>query len=577
MFRKIVEILSNRDLRHWLLWKARHPRDHGRRLQQSRPPYLEISTPQWTTPDRLELPKLPPFLSSVHSSQPPLVNLASCSISLGDFSNETIFSKRFDDTEDTFAIHRFGWILPLLNDGLISTENAAAILLRWIQNVPSPPEALHPYTISERFAHWGIFLCRSQCHEYWDQKTTSILIKSVNEQALLLLNNLEHYEEDLTGNHLANNARGLLWAALITGNTDFAKAGELIAMNELDRIVSTDGMLREGSSHYQFLITRNYFEMWWLSKILHLNNLANVSTERLPRMAYGCRFLRPQGQWPHIGDISPDAPPTWFNQVPEAVEFAIESEHARETVPANGWAANFFVSVPALRDATSGQLGDFTRLDQFGFSLLVHTSRHGHPFLPGHGHCDAGSAVAFWNRQPLLVDRGRATYTAQDRNALSTWFHNGIIIDGEELEFLPRGVFGPNYIHHRTGAPPHVRLTDHKIEIFHSGLALKKIFVTRSFEIKSDSVLIHTTIEGKGRREVQLLCHCADVEADITWPIGGLVYQQRGASPDPNLGSRSTKYGERIPCSSFIWKAFIVLPWRGTIVVQPKPAPQSST
>jgi hypothetical protein len=74
-----------------------------------------------------------------------------------------------------------------------------------------------------------------------------------------------------------------------------------------------------------------------------------------------------------------------------------------------------------------------------------------------------------------------------------------------------------------------------------------------------------------------LLCHCADVEADITWPIGGLVYQQRGASPDPNLGSRSTKYGERIPCNSFIWKAFIVLPWRGTIVVQPKPAPQSST
>ena len=71
----------------------------------------------------------------------------------------------------------------------------------------------------------------------------------------------------MLNNHVINNARALLFASILLDIEFYSDLAFAILRSNLPELVSNDGFLREGSSHYQFIFTRWILEMLWLSKI----------------------------------------------------------------------------------------------------------------------------------------------------------------------------------------------------------------------------------------------------------------------------------------------------------------------
>jgi hypothetical protein len=581
----VIEVLTNRELRAWLLWKIPHPLDAGHKPRQERPPYLsprpESKAPKEslviTAPERL--PQLVPLRQRGAPSGVKL-KLAGTSWDLTSEQFLGIFRGELDgkleDVEDRCALHRFAWLSEL-------QENASAALLEklifaWIDSPPPRDleDAWNAYCITERLANWGIFLCRSRVYERWPSERREKFVQSVRDQGEVLTNNLEYYGEALTGNHLANEGRGALWAALLTGDFHLSQVGEAILRKEYERIFQPSGMLREGSSHYQFLVTRNYLEAYWLAPHLALPELRDWLAERLPKMAEACRLLRVRGAWPLIGDLSPDCEPDWLVHVPEIVDLWIGQVPPK--VQTQGWAGSFAEQVPPIRQEFDGvrRFDDFIRWDQGDLSLLVHVNAQGYPNVPGHGHRDTGCPVLFYRGQPLLMDRGRFNYTPEGELGLSAWAHNSVLLDDEEIEFHARGVFGPAYLLKRSGGGSKVQLNSQNLKqgvaITQSGWHRKGVELTRRFFLEDGRLRLVYELEGRGRHEVKILLHLPKKGlATVTWPRDDNPRTQVGPQPDSRLGWSSSRYGHKEDCLSYVWSDRVQLPWKGEVIVQPQP------
>lgn len=583
MLKRFNEIKNNRELRGWLFWRFTHPKDGGILISPRRgiPPYLEgflNQTPNSCFEGARKFPELPHLMGLNKSDRKPQkldLNLAGAKTQLDPDRLEEFFRSSFADDEDNCALHRFAWLLPLIAERSEYSKVVERLIQSWILDPPflELDSAWEAYSIAERLANWGIFLCRSRCHQGWSEEEKLTFLDSIRLQAQILISKPEYFGEKLTGNHLSNNGRGLLWAALLCGDRYFAQLGSKIVQEELKRVIQPHGVLREGSSHYQFLITRNYWEAAWLAEQLDLQELKVGIFKQLPLMASACRFLVLQGIHPHIGDISPDFPPEWFEQVPDAVEAILGNiEGKTQFVPAQGWAAQFFKEVPRIQEERkSVQIrDDFARLDQEGFSILVHTNPRGYPILPGHAHRDSGCPVVVYQGRALLIDQGRCSYIAESKAAVSAWAHNSILIDDEELEVQPRGLFGPAYLQYLSGKEPDFKADHHGITSVHYGLKRFGVIVTRIVRVQNGILEILAEVEGQGSREITWLLHTlSENSAQIYWPERGSLSLQYGPGSDSRLGYRSTRYGEKLPCASFVWKKKVKLPWKGVVTVKP--------
>ena len=173
-----------------------------------------------------------------------------------------------------------------------------------------------PYTISERLSNSVLF--------YHLQKLNpSLLVKqSLIDQVGLLASSLEYYGKN-TCNHICNNARGLYLAGCFFQIKSAQQLGIEILYTEIPKFVTSEGFLREGSSHYQFIFTR------WIAEILHFSHLyndENLSTFLKPYfelLICGCEFFLVESQkemdFPLIGDVSPDFSPKWLIGLPNFI------------------------------------------------------------------------------------------------------------------------------------------------------------------------------------------------------------------------------------------------------------------
>ena len=116
-------------------------------------------------------------------------------------------------------------------------------LLRW-----------ESYTVGERIAN-SILL--SQCK---DITLSPMVRKAIIEQVQLLMTRLEYFGSQ-TGNHVFNNSRAIYLAGSFFKCEPWCNFAETVMRKELPRLVTSDGFLREGSSHYQFLFTRWVLEV----------------------------------------------------------------------------------------------------------------------------------------------------------------------------------------------------------------------------------------------------------------------------------------------------------------------------
>lgn len=354
--------------------------------------------------------------------------------------------ERHTDPELRMRIDRLGWVL----EGAIEHPAAAwAEVAGWLAARPAA-EDFHrdSYSISERLAN--LIMLWNLCAP--DEALSQPLAAMMLEEADLLLRRPEYHGQSGTNNHILNNARGLILAGTFFDSSRLFDAGCWIFENQFGRHVLADGVVREGSSHYQWVITR------WIIDIACAFRYRDEDAYRrllpsLQRMLDACDAMAigTPGRWylPLVGDISPDFPPGFYCGLSGFGRKVIQDDAAPEEASAKNsaaagsfWTRHFGADLPAAGSDWIAADGSWARMTRGSWTLLAHADTCPGESRPTHGHHDLFSFDLAFAGQPVIVDPGRGNYlSGRDEEAagiLEEW-HNTVMVGTVRTGFVPRG------------------------------------------------------------------------------------------------------------------------------------------
>lgn len=429
-----------------------------------------------------------------------------------------LFHRSFDDLEDYLALHRFAW-LPVCQP---SPDWVAALWQEWVAGFGHDPQgwAWHAYTATERAVNMIDFASR---HGAPGDVADFVNILHLHGRAIS--DGLEYFGELNTYNHLANNGRGLFRIGLAVGDAGMAASGALILTREADRIFDRSGMLREGSSHYQLLLCRQYMDCWLAARRAG-HEAAEALRDILTRILPPCRLFAGTGTVfpasppdpepvsesrigsgmrpiPLVGDISPDCPPSFLLGL-------LPGHDASQ-----GWTGTLSdddrAACIALRDSVADPdmeaVGDsgWHVHKSGGWSLLVHAAPGGWPFYPGHGHQDLGGFELHVGETQVFVDPGRGAYGEEGEAAFyrSGRAHNTLLVDEADPYPVNRPYYSETFRKSVIADPPVVGREADGLTLTHAGFSrLRGVGqLTRRWQMDKTSFRISDRLEGKGRHQ----------------------------------------------------------------------------
>lgn len=563
ILRKLRQVARDATLRRWLVARALGRTAPPMPFTPHRPPYVavlpgaDVSVP----PVGRELSVPPP-------AKPLALSLPGARIEIDPDDPGAVFARAFADTESLLALHRFAWLPLARPDPDISW--VAALWREWRKRFDAPDEswAWHPYTAAERAVNLLAFARR---HGWLAPAGDMRAILARHAPAIAA--RLEYFGESNTGNHLANNGRGLLILGLELGLRDYADLGARILIEEAKRIFLPSGILREGSSHYHLLLARNYADAW-LAARRHGHAGALRLEAVLRRALASVPHLRLPGGMPPIGDISPDCPP----------------EHLAAFLPGGkaeqGWGAGLDdgerAAFLALRDSVAPCPAEALAADgwlkaAFGpWTGLWFLAPGGFAPMPGHGHQDAGGFELHWRDVPLFVDLGRGSYGEDGEAALyrSALAHNGITLDDADPYPPNKPYYDSTFRRDEGGGPTTLAREANGVTASFRGFArLGAIAVRRNWRFAESTLALDDKIDGDGRRRIARRLHTpwpveiAGAAARVRTSAGVARVSADGVAPVLNPVTRWTAYGTGVPATAIVFETRASLPWRGTLAV----------
>jgi len=226
-----------------------------------------------------------------------------------------------EDIEDTFSLNRFGWLLTSIHTR--PSAKLAQRALEWISNwIDAMGESFHhpaweSYSVSERLANWPFVLRIIEKFFPHDHDVEMKIVSTIEIHIDYLLQNLE-LRGKFTNNHILNNARGLYIGGLVVNDERAVEKAKELFIEWTPKLFHGDGMLKEGSSHYQFLLCQRFEQVYLLSHLPGDGTFAAFMkkwTEAIRRARDLFNVQSGESTWtmPLIGDISPDYKPMWFS------------------------------------------------------------------------------------------------------------------------------------------------------------------------------------------------------------------------------------------------------------------------
>ncbi|MCS0606992.1 glycosyltransferase [Massilia solisilvae] len=433
----------------------------------------------------------------------------------------------FQDHEQYVSLHRWNWLLRALTDeDPPATFGWGIELVRsWAQAMSCLPEgdAGESYTTGERISNLCLFArhTRGSWHGLPDD-----LAALVRTMGLSLAGRIEYHSGELSGNHVINNARALLFAGHCASAPALAAFGRALIAERLPGLVK-EGFLREGSSHYQYLFTRWLLELALLARECGDRDTEALVAPYLAGLVAACEFFRVDARdgevrIPTFGDISPDAEPHWLAGLPG-------SGLARHlglggTVPfaSQGWARLFgeLAAEPVERAAARTQSAwrahpqaGWYRLDANGWTAIWHAEAADGPALASHAHHDLCSLALYRHGREVLIDPGRHDYSASPlgRYGIGAAAHNSVTLDGR-APMLSRGdrLLPQRYrassctvSHQLQGQLPVVRIEHDGFARLGQGAGRH----VRTFTFGEREVQVDDAFEGRGRFRMQAHFH----------------------------------------------------------------------
>lgn len=358
------------------------------------------------------------------------------------FNTSDDWNKDFQDEEVTTSLHRWKWLMESLANPEYSIDCDVALnLMRsWIENCMKDARySSDAYSVGERIVNAGIYLYFRNGGNIPEDIKAAIGVMGGQ-----VATHLEYYRPGQTGNHAFNNARALLFTGVFASLPVAVDIAYAIALERLPNLVSEDGFMREGSSHYHFLFTRWVLEMLWISKVHQCQKFIQLLEPYATSLVEKCWFFlvrsESTSQWsiPLIGDISPDYSPEWLVSLPWS-KLACEywsPEKLPEAPNDLGWANLFGILSAKDKFRSPAQTifpsSGWYRFDCFGWTLIFRAESFSGKLATTHKHHDLCSFVLFLKGEVLLLDCGRVDYTKSGlSNYGKSWrSHNSLCIDG---------------------------------------------------------------------------------------------------------------------------------------------------
>ncbi len=429
----------------------------------------------------------------------------------------------FDDVEVRVSLHRWNWLLRGVTDDAetLSREQGLNLMRSWIRACVADERFGHDaYSAGERIVNACLFLWRDGGQIPQD------IQQVIAHMARQVTTHLEYYPDGQTGNHAFNNARALWFAGVATGQQEAIDLASAIARERLAGLVTRDGFLQEGSSHYHFLFTRWVLELLWLSERTGDKGLRALVLPFAAQLVERCWFFlvfEPgAGTWriPLMGDVSPDFPPDWLLSVPWSALACRAFRPARlpRRPTGRGWADLFGVvegeggESPASTEAHTA--GGWYRIEHRPWTMFLRAVSSDGRLRAGHQHHDVTGYALFQLGEPVLVDCGRLDYTGEPLGTYgrSAAAHNSILVNG-----LGPSADGPAWLADRYAA---LQLTvtiesqdDQTVVVLvHDGFARVRpepVAHRREWRLSSTQLQVVDTLAGRGACDVSVRCHWA--------------------------------------------------------------------
>jgi len=382
-------------------------------------------------------------ISDSNHEPPEAILLASKKIQI---NNEIDWELEFDDPEDIESLHRWNWLTYLASDVNNNSKNlnwSINQIEKWCNKYHKecflPDKKLNnllrweSYTISERISNCILISHLNNI------ELTDIIKESLIDQTKLLFRRLEYFNS-FTGNHIINNARAIYFSGLFFGVREWSNFARTILELELKKLVTIDGFLREGSSHYQFLFTRWMIEILFFAELFSDKKASSLLKPFVKKLINKTIFFtildknNKSTDIPLFGDISPDFPPEWLKDFCESNLINInENSHLPEKSWNRLWEK---LNKPIINNLNSNDENDsimsfknsgWHRVEKYDFTLMLRLDKNGFPPYVGHHHNDVGHFYLYYKGLPIFVDSGRINY--HDQFGLTPAAHNTIAFD----------------------------------------------------------------------------------------------------------------------------------------------------
>ena len=443
-----------------------------------------------------------------------------------NLESEPIWNINYPDEEINLSLHRFGWLLVKVASKKISEDQAISYISHWINNNKSINEqGWDSYSVSERLNNWNLI-----CGEYISRLKPDDPIRiSIKLQAELLLSKIE-IRGTSTNNHIFNNGKSLYISGLILDDSKLIEAGKKILSFSIKRNFYKSGMNKEGSSHYQIILTRGFIEILWFS----LNFSQEVNFFKYKDIAKKCllasKFFFEIKPFPFIGDISPDFRLDFFKDLIEVGILVVERDFkSLKNLNSESW--SYFLTRPKKKypinfhhkvkrsseiynEPSKYQDAGYYKFTTGDFCVSIFLNP-GRAVMPGtHAHSDILSFILNYKGENILFDSGRSSYTNDkfSRYGKSIKAHNSISIDGRELQIV-HGLNGYPELMEEIflGNPAKIEYQEDplmiKLSYLKTRFSKEKIFLERQLIFSKETLVVTDNIKGLFKHKIETRFH----------------------------------------------------------------------
>ena len=562
--RKARQVLEDPVLRRWMMRRALRLEPAPPPFTAGHPPYLPsvdigAETPQWNGPA--------PAVPLAMPTKPLRVALAGESFEIAPDDPGALFERRHVDIEVELAAHRFAW-LPV-SGSAIDPCWVAALWAAWLERHAKARTgwAWHAYTAAERAIN---ILDYAQRHGLPGAEAQTLTVLAGHAEAIA--SSLEYFGDHYTSNHLSNNGRGLLRIGTALGMDGTARLGARIMTAEAGRIFGQSGVLREGSTHYHLLVTRNYIDAWLDAKSAGLEQ-AGMLRDVAERAVAAIPGLCLPGGLPLIGDISPDVSPAYLGRLCGG---AADSDAWPAHLPDDRQkAAHALIEGAAGAPISPDKLAEdgWHRFGDHQWHALVYVPPDGWPPMPGHGHHDLSGFELHDGDVPVIVDPGRGSYC--DPEYAGAELHSGVTIDGARPTPLNRPYYTAAFRARIVGARPDMSRTQDGRILRHAGFSrLPRVGAAeREWRLLDDRVEILDRIDGRGRHRISWrFFTAADVQTTpdgIALTVADATYRLSSAiSATVSNAVRWREYGHGDPGRLVQFDHVVKLPYEFKTIIK---------